>query len=90
MLNWCDEHEFDLTFIEVMPLGNFKAEHRLSHYWSLMDLQNDITTRFTLKNIVESSGGPAKYYKIQETGQKIGIYNLLYHITFVERAIELE
>ncbi len=79
MLNWCDRNGLDLTFIEVMPLGNFKAEHRLSHYWSLMDLQNDIKSRFTLKAIDESSGGPAKYFRVQETGQKIGFITPLSH-----------
>ena len=79
ILTWCHKNDFDLTFIEVMPLGNFKAEHRLSHYWSLIDLQTDIKNRFTLENIAESSGGPAKYFRILETGQKIGFITPLSH-----------
>ncbi len=39
MLAWCGARGFDLTFIEVMPMGDLGAEDRLDQYWSLDDLQ---------------------------------------------------
>ena len=51
MLEWCERNQFDLTFIEVMPLGDFESEHRLDQYWSLMDLQSQIEQKWTLQNL---------------------------------------
>ena len=72
MLEWCENNQFDLTFIEVMPLGNFEGKDRLDQYWSLSDLRNQIERKWTLRDLDFKTGGPAKYSQILETGQKIG------------------
>ena len=79
MLEWCENNQFDLTFIEVMPLGDFESEHRLDQYWSLMDLQSQIEQKWTLKNLDLNTGGPARYFQILETNQKIGFITPLSH-----------
>ena len=79
MLEWCENNQFDLTFIEVMPLGDFESEHRLDQYWSLMDLQSQIEKKWTIKNLDLSTGGPARYFQILETDQKIGFITPLSH-----------
>ena len=38
-IQWCGDEGFDLTFIEVMPMGDFGAEDRLDQFWSLKDLR---------------------------------------------------
>ena len=35
LINWCGDEGFDLTFIEVMPMGTFEDKERLNQFWSL-------------------------------------------------------
>ena len=69
----------DLTFIEVMPMGDLGNEDRLNQYWSLKDLRKRLAERFTLIDLAERTGGPARYVQLQETGQKIGFITPLTH-----------
>ena len=69
----------DLTFIEVMPMGDLGNEDRLDQYWSLKDLRARLAERFTLIDLAERTGGPARYVQLQETGQKIGFITPLTH-----------
>ena len=77
--SWCAEHDMDLTFIEVMPMGDLGNEDRLDQYWSLKDLRARLAERFTLIDLAERTGGPARYVQLQETGQKIGFITPLTH-----------
>ena len=77
--DWCASRDMDLTWIEVMPMGDLGNEDRLDQYWSLKDLRARLAERFTLTDLAERSGGPARYVKIEETGQKIGFITPLTH-----------
>ncbi|AUJ65476.1 GTP 3',8-cyclase MoaA [Aestuarium zhoushanense] len=77
--SWCAERDMDLTFIEVMPMGDIGNEDRLGQYWSLNDLRKQLAERFTLTDLAERSGGPARYIRIEETGQKIGLITPMSH-----------
>jgi cyclic pyranopterin phosphate synthase len=77
--SWCTERDMDLTFIEVMPMGDIGNEDRLGQYWSLNDLRKQLGERFTLTDLAERSGGPARYIRIEETGQKIGLITPMSH-----------
>ncbi len=77
--SWCANQNMDLTFIEVMPMGDLGNEDRLDQYWSLKDLRARLTERFTLTDLAERSGGPARYVRLEETGQKIGFITPLTH-----------
>ncbi|WP_040644996.1 GTP 3',8-cyclase MoaA [Rubellimicrobium thermophilum] len=79
MIAWCAEQGHDLTFIEVMPMGDIGNEMRLDQFWSLRDLRRRIESRFTLTDLAERTGGPARYARIEETGQKIGFITPLSH-----------
>ena len=35
LIDWCHERDMDLTFIEVMPMGDLGSEDRVGQYWSL-------------------------------------------------------
>ena len=35
LVDWCRDWDMDLTFIEVMPMGDLGGEDRLDQYWSL-------------------------------------------------------
>ncbi|RDC73394.1 GTP 3',8-cyclase MoaA [Rhodovulum sp. 12E13] len=76
---WCARRDMDLTFIEVMPMGDLGGEDRIGQYWSLKDLRARLAERFTLVDLAERSGGPARYVKLAETGQKIGFITPLTH-----------
>ena len=79
MTEWCAERDMDLTWIEVMPMGDLGNEDRLDQYWSLKDLRRQLAERYTLTDLTERSGGPARYVRIEETGQKIGFITPLTH-----------
>ncbi len=79
MIEWCGKNQFDLTFIEVMPLGNFDRKDRLDEYWSLSNLRRRIEKNWTLNDLDFKTGGPAVYSRIMETGQKIGFITPLSH-----------
>jgi len=77
--DWCAQNGHDLTWIEVMPMGDLGNENRLDQYWSLKDLRARYAGRFALTDLTERSGGPARYVRIEETGQKIGFITPLTH-----------
>ncbi len=79
LVDWCAERDLDLTFIEVMPMGDIGNENRLDQYWKLTDLRARLAERQTLSDLAERTGGPARYVRIEETGQKIGFITPLSH-----------
>ena len=79
LTDWCASRDMDLTFIEVMPMGDIGNEDRLDQYWPLRDLRTRLAERFTLTDLAERTGGPARYVRLEETGQKIGFITPLTH-----------
>ncbi|KPP85642.1 MAG: molybdenum cofactor biosynthesis protein A [Rhodobacteraceae bacterium HLUCCO07] len=79
LTEWAAARDMDLTWIEVMPMGDIGNEDRLDQYWSLKDLRAKLESRYTLTDLAERTGGPARYVKIMETGQKIGFITPLTH-----------
>ncbi|MEM6974220.1 MAG: GTP 3',8-cyclase MoaA [Pseudomonadota bacterium] len=79
LTEWCAERGMDLTFIEVMPMGDLGNEDRLDQYWSLKDLRTRLRERYTLHDTAERTGGPARYVRLEESGQKIGFITPLTH-----------
>ena len=79
LVAWCNAMGMDLTFIEVMPMGDLGGEDRLDQYYSLKDLRGDLATRWTLTESDYRTGGPARYVRIEETGQRIGFITPLTH-----------
>ncbi|MDA9088661.1 GTP 3',8-cyclase MoaA [Amylibacter sp.] len=79
IVKWCANRKMDLTFIEVMPMGDIGNESRLNQYWPLSDLRKRLTKTWTLKDTDEQTGGPARYVRVNETGQKIGFITPMTH-----------
>ena len=79
LVQWCGDEGHDLTFIEVMPMGEMGEEDRLDQYWPLSDLRARLAERFTLTDLAERTGGPARYVRLEQTGQKIGFITPLSH-----------
>ena len=79
MTKWCASRDMDLTWIEVMPMGDMGETDRIGQYWSLEDVRATLETQYQLTDLAERSGGPARYVRIEETGQKIGFITPLSH-----------
>uniref|UniRef100_UPI0040478295 GTP 3',8-cyclase MoaA n=1 Tax=Yoonia sp. TaxID=2212373 RepID=UPI0040478295 len=79
LTDWAAANDVDMTFIEVMPMGDLGNEDRIGQYWSLKDLRAQLAARSTLTDLPENTGGPARYFRIDATGQKIGLITPLSH-----------
>ncbi|SMY07769.1 GTP 3',8-cyclase MoaA [Flavimaricola marinus] len=78
LTDWCASRDMDLTFIEVMPMGDIGNENRIGQYWSLKDLRAELESRHRLTDLPLSTGGPARYVQF-ENGQKVGFITPLSH-----------
>jgi len=79
MIRWCGDHGLDMTFIEVMPMGEIGAGARLEQYLPLSAVRAQLARHWTLEDIDYRSGGPARYVTIEETGQRLGFITPLTH-----------
>ena len=71
MVAWCGDQSFDLTFIEVMPMGDID-EYRPEQYLPLTAVRERIEENWTLTDTDYRTGGPARYATVAETGRRIG------------------
>jgi GTP 3',8-cyclase len=78
MVAWAHARGFEMTFIEVMPLGEVE-EQRVDQYLPLSQLRADLSARFTLVPSNHASGGPARYFTVEETGGRLGFITPLTH-----------
>jgi cyclic pyranopterin phosphate synthase len=78
LIEWAHGRDMDLTFIEVMPMGEIEPD-RIDQYWPLSDLRAHLARTYTLDDINERSGGPARYMRVKETGGKLGFITPLTH-----------
>ena len=78
MVIWCGEQGLDLTLIETIPLGEISGE-RTDQYLPLSLVRKRLRQRWTLTDIDYSTGGPARYVKVEETGRRLGFITPLTH-----------
>jgi cyclic pyranopterin phosphate synthase len=78
MLEWAHARGFDLTLIEVMPLGAIGAR-RSDQFLPLNLVEARLKERFTLAEIDYRTGGPARYVHVLETGGRLGFITPLTH-----------
>ncbi len=71
LIGWAHGQGFDLTLIEVMPLGEVETD-RFDHYLPLDAVRSALETQFTLTPSAHHSGGPARYFDIAETAGGTG------------------
>ena len=79
LIGWCGAEGFDLTLIEVMPMGDIGGENRLDQYLPLSMVRADLAQRWTLEDIDYRTGGPARYVRVKETGGRLGFITPLTH-----------
>ena len=71
LIDWAHRRDIDVTLIEAMPLGEIEAD-RFDQYIPLSEIRADLERRFTLSPDSYSTGGPSQYWKVTETGGRIG------------------
>ncbi|MDB5643662.1 MAG: molybdenum cofactor biosynthesis protein [Hyphomicrobiales bacterium] len=78
MIRWAHGRGMDLTFIEVMPLGEIDGA-RVDQYLPLTQLRAQLLDQFTLTDSSYQTGGPARYVTVKETGGRLGFITPLTH-----------
>jgi len=78
LVAWCGDEGYDLTFIEVMPMGEI-GEQRIDQYWPLSMLRAQLAEKWTLEEIDYRTGGPARYCRVKETGGRLGFITPMTH-----------
>ena len=79
MVAWAGDQGFDMTIIEVMPMGDIGNENRVDQYMPLSQVRASLANRFTLSDIDFQTPGPARYVKVAETGRKLGFITPMTH-----------
>ncbi|MBO6669591.1 GTP 3',8-cyclase MoaA [Parvibaculum sp.] len=78
LIEWAHGEGLDLTLIETMPMGDIDGD-RTDQYLPLSQVRRSLSERWTLDELDERTGGPARYVKVQETGGKLGLITPLTH-----------
>ena len=78
MIAWCGAEGFDLTLIETMPLGDIDGD-RTEQYLPLSLVRSRLAQRWTLTDLPDRTGGPARYVRIEQTGERLGFITPLTH-----------
>ncbi|WP_324263078.1 GTP 3',8-cyclase MoaA [Altererythrobacter sp. H2] len=76
LIRWAHGEGHDLTLIEVMPLGEVD-EDRVDHFLPLTAVRQRLEEIFTLQENGHSSGGPARYLTVAQTGGQLGLISPL-------------
>jgi GTP 3',8-cyclase len=78
LMEWAHGLGMGLTLIEVMPMGDIGAG-RIDQYVPLSVVRSRLAKRYTLSDLDETSGGPARYVRVHETGGKLGFITPMTH-----------
>ncbi len=78
LIEWAHGKDMALTLIEVMPMGDI-GEGRIDQYVPLSLLRTRLAEKFTLTDLADDTGGPARYVRVAETGGKIGFITPMTH-----------
>jgi cyclic pyranopterin phosphate synthase len=79
LVRFAHERGMDMTFIEVMPLGELEGPDRIDQYLPLGALRARLARSFNLTETDYRTGGPARYVRVAETGGRIGFITPLTH-----------
>jgi cyclic pyranopterin phosphate synthase len=79
MVAWAGGQGFDMTIIEVMPMGDIGNENRVDQYLPLSQVRAGLSQRFTLIDSDYQTPGPARYVTVAETGKRLGFITPLTH-----------
>ena len=78
LIGWAHGRGMDITLIETMPLGD-TGEDRTDQFLSLGTVRQHLESFWSLSDIPLTTGGPARYVRIAETGGRLGLITPLTH-----------
>jgi cyclic pyranopterin phosphate synthase len=78
IIQWAHGSGMGITLIEAMPLGGVD-EDRTDQFLSLASVRRELSAYWTLTDLPDHSGGPARYVRIAQTGGKLGFITPLSH-----------
>src|ERR1700744_2330292 len=71
LMEWGPGNGIARTLIEVMPMGDI-GPGRIDQYVPLSLLRARLAQQYTLTDLDEDTGGPARYLRVSEPGGKLG------------------
>jgi cyclic pyranopterin phosphate synthase len=78
LIQWAHGQGHQITLIETMPMGEID-EDRTDQFISLGEVRADLESFWTLRDLAASSGGPARYVEVAETGGRLGFITPMSH-----------
>ena len=72
LVDYVVERGMDISFIEEMPLGLVDDHNRALTFYSSDEVRRDIEIRYRLTPTTETTGGPARYYRVADTDSRVG------------------
>ncbi len=78
LIQWAHGRGMALTLIETMPLGEVEAD-RADQFLSLEAVRRELAGYWTLRDMTLTTGGPARYAEVAETGGRLGFITPLSH-----------
>ena len=72
LVRYAIHKKIDISFIEEMPLGVIHEHDRAESFCSSDEVRERIETAYNLRPLKTDSGGPAKYWAIENTETKVG------------------
>ena len=71
MFEYCQQNDFTLRLIEVMPMGD-TGRWANRHFLDIRKVRDRLFKSFTLEPCEMDGGGPARYFCVKGTRHKIG------------------
>jgi cyclic pyranopterin phosphate synthase len=72
LVQFAVDRGINISFIEEMPVGRVGDHDRAEVFYSSDLIRSDLLSRFELVPTTETTGGPARYYRIPETETRVG------------------
>ncbi len=72
LIRFVEERHIDISFIEEMPLGVISEHDREESYYSSDQIKADIRQQHTLKRSQDKTGGPSRYYQLNNGASRVG------------------
>jgi cyclic pyranopterin phosphate synthase len=78
LIGWAHGAGHEITLIETMPMGEVEAD-RTDQFLSLAAVRRELESYWSLRDLPLSTGGPARYVEVAETGGRLGFITPLSH-----------
>ena len=72
LVHYAQEHGFDISFIEEMPLGLIDDHDRALSFCSTEEVRATIEQHYQLTASDETTGGPSRYFTVDGSSARIG------------------